>query len=438
LDPPPRWDHGPSPEPSEIVSDAGDQQELQLRHRQDLTQDLDARRRIEESLASLPPSDFYDDLQTRIHAAFQSTRKEQGEFLPKGLLCTLINTQSVAQELDQQLSDIHTPEEISRYAERICSETEVERRGKLKIKSFRKIFALLVLVEATKFILQFLEEDVSDIDLPLTLVKYKGIDGLCRRNTTGQDAGEPLKCLRRPKWSTTKLRLFEYYQWKVLAPFFFQDENGDVKHYKLNDQHILPFMALDDMAEEDAEREGGFGRVQMVGIHPDHHNFRAEKSCGRGFAVKQQIYEEHRDSFKKEIIILKKFSGVRSHPHVVSLLATYEQFKKFHLIFYRAEGDLFTYWKELRSQPKINQRNVLWVAEQCRGIVDGLLKLHRLLTLPKSQGGAQEEPTQAIRGTLNHICNLSQTRFSLRCVHVDGLNSHRRCHEQSRYFAPSL
>jgi hypothetical protein len=376
--------------PSDVISDAGDQQELQLRQRH-----YD----IEESLASLPASDF-DDLQSRIHAACQPTRKEKAEFLPKGSLCALINPQTVTQELDQPLSDIHTPEEIARYAEKICSETNVERRGRLKIKSFRKIFALLVLVEATKSILQFLEDDVSDIDLPLTLVKHNGIYGLCRRNSNSQDAGIPLKCLRRPKWSTTKLRLFEYYQWKLLAPFFFQDNSGDVKHYKLSDHHILPFMALNDMAEEDAEREGGFGRVQMVGIHPDHHNFQNELSCGRGYAVKQQLYEEHRNSFKKEISILKLFSGVRSHPHVVSLLATFEQFKRFHLIFHRAEGDLFTYWKELKTTPKINQRNVLWMAEQCWGIIDGLLALHRLLTLPRSQGGAQDNPIRNATSTL--------------------------------------
>jgi hypothetical protein len=97
---------------------------------------------------------------------------------------------------------------------------------------------------------------------------------------------------------------------------------------------------------------------------------------------------------------LKRFSGQRSHPHIVSLLATYEQFKKFHLIFYRAEGDLMTFWKELKGRPDTNKQNVLWMVKQCRGLADGLLKLHRLLTLPKSQGGAQEEITDNHDGML--------------------------------------
>jgi hypothetical protein len=401
LDPPSRWDHGHSPDSSDIISDAGDQQELQLRHK-GFRGDSAAQRSVyslDDSLASLPPSDCNDVLQAQIHDAFESTRLAQGDYLPRGLLCTLINEDTVARELRQHLLDIRTPGEIATYAKTICSETIVTRQGISKLKTFRKIFALLVLVEATKYILQFLEEDVSDLDLPLTLIKHNRLDGFLRKDTTIQDAKEPLRCLGRRNCTPTRLRTFNDYQWKLLAPFFSQDRNGDVKHYKLNDRHVLPFLALTDLAEKDAEKQGGFGRVQLVDIHPDHHNFRSERSPGRGFAVKEQLYEDDRDYFKNEINILKKFTGARSHPHIVSLLATYEQFKKFHLIFHRAEGNLFTYWKELRDRPQVNYQNVLWMAKQCRGLVHGLCRLHRLFTLPKSQGGTVEEPTQYTTGT---------------------------------------
>lgn len=317
------------------------------------------------------------------------------------MLCKLVNPQSVAQELKQKCSDILIPEEdIDRYAEQICNEIEVTKDGRTKIKSFRKVFALLVVIECTKYILQLLKDDVSDLDLPLTMVvKNDKILGLCRKDEVSRNAGIPLKCLRRPQWSVTKLRDFAREQWRFSAPFFAQDLDSDVKHYKLDDKHILPFIDLDDMAEDDTEREGGFGRVMLVDIHPDHHDFRNGGFQGKGFAVKQQMYEEHRNSFKKEIEILKKFSGERSHPHIVSLLATYEQFKKFHLIFHRAEGDLFTFWSELKTQPEVTQRNIVWMVEQCRGIADGLMKLHKLFTLPRSQGGAQDEASQGLQGT---------------------------------------
>jgi hypothetical protein len=141
---PPRWEHGHSPKPSDIISDTGDQQALQLRHKNELAEDFVAPHssyNLEDSLDLLPASDCYDVLQARIHEAFKTTSLGQGDYLPKGQLCALINPESVAQELKQHLSDIHTSEEIKSYAETICSETQVERGGKLKIKSFRKTFA---------------------------------------------------------------------------------------------------------------------------------------------------------------------------------------------------------------------------------------------------------------------------------------------------------
>jgi hypothetical protein len=267
------------------------------------------------------------------------------------------------------------------------------------IKSFRKIFALLVLVEATSSILQFLEEDVSDLDLPFSEVKHDGIHGLCRRGHTGENEATSLKWLRRPRWTLTRLRSFAYYQWKLLAPFFYQDDDGDIKHYRLDDHHIFPFMTPYGMTEEATEREGGFGRVQMVNIHPDHHNFREKLSYGRGYAVKAQMFDDDRARFQKEIHILKKFCGARSHPHIVTLLATFEQFKRFHLIFHRAEGDLYTCWREPGAVPKINQRNALWMVEQCRGVVDGLLRIHRTLEVSTSEDGSKKQPEQETIGT---------------------------------------
>jgi serine/threonine protein kinase len=71
-----------------------------------------------------------------------------------------------------------------------------------------------------------------------------------------------------------------------------------------------------------------------------------------------------------------KFSG-DAHPHLVSLLATYEQFKRFYLIFYWAEADLLDYWSKKNPTPSMDYDNMLWIAEQCSGITDGLSKIHR-------------------------------------------------------------
>jgi serine/threonine protein kinase len=358
------------------VTDAGEQQLLRQQRAHAYDQDTyENHFDLESSLHSLTAQTSPFELQRNIYLAFVSTRHNdvsmaESEFLPNADLCRVINAESVARELAKDLSISHTLEQIQAYADMVCEETEVTRKGKKALRTFRKVFALLVMVEMSSSIPHFLEEDVSDLDLPLIPIKKGGMVELYRRDSADKPSPRPLRCFRHPMWSIAKLRHFEKDQWILLAPYFSPGEHGEVKHYILRDQHVLPFVASEETDEEDAEYFGGFGRVTMVRIHPEH----------RGFAVKQ-LYEHDPDSFWKEVHLLKKFSGARGHKHVVSLLATYEHRKKYHFIFYRAEGDLFRLWKGIQRHPVMNYRNVLWVAKQCAGIAGGLMKLHKHLTL---------------------------------------------------------
>lgn len=74
--------------------------------------------------------------------------------------------------------------------------------------------------------------------------------------------------------------------------------------------------------------------------------------------------------------MLKKFSG-DSHPHLISLLATYAYFDEFYLIFHWAEADLLRYWTQINPKPVVDSATVFWMIEQCEGIADGLSKIHR-------------------------------------------------------------
>jgi serine/threonine protein kinase len=77
--------------------------------------------------------------------------------------------------------------------------------------------------------------------------------------------------------------------------------------------------------------------------------------------------------------MLKKFSNP-AHDHLISLLATYEQFRSYFLIFHWAEADLQRYWRDVNPIPSINRETVLWVAKQCKGIADGVVKIHQYRT----------------------------------------------------------
>lgn len=174
-----------------------------------------------------------------------------------------------------------------------------------------------------------------------------------------------------------------------------------MKHYRLQGQHILPFLRIKPLKGvhgEDAENVGGFGRVVMVRIHEHNHGFKDARLNARGFAIKSQLHECDTPVFKTEIDVLRKFSGGRRHKHIVSLLATFEQFDKLHLIFYRAEGDMFAYWNDRQSQPTPTKANVVWVAAQCAGLSHRLLQLHRHLTLTRRRSGHQDEFEQRHTG----------------------------------------
>jgi serine/threonine protein kinase len=376
---------GPKPSSgSSVITDAGDQQFKRQKQVNDQHGAMDQTPAANQETTGnqnwTEPFLVQHKLNSEIFAALQETRdsREKG-FLPRAQLDYLINPDSVVQELSKTLSQTLSTQYIRKCAFDICLEKEVFlQNGDKRIKSFRKIFALLVLVEKSESISLFLEEDVSDLDLPLASVKVRGLIELRRRNAPNRPFEKSLNCFRQ--WSPVRRKEFEEYQWTMLAPFFTQGQYNHVSHYVLKDHHILPYISTEDEDDKRSEYHGGFSRVFMVRIHKDHHNFHPTTHCDRGFAIKQ-LLQNDRSSFNREVNILKKFAGENTHPHVVSLLATYEQLHKFHLIFHRAEGNLFDYWEMIDPSPSLTYSEVLWMAKQCAGIAHGLSKLHKHNTL---------------------------------------------------------
>ncbi|KAG8671024.1 hypothetical protein FPOAC1_004261 [Fusarium poae] len=181
-------------------------------------------------------------------------------------------------------------------------------------------------------------------------------------------------------------------------------ERGFKKEYAhataIQDQHLLPFFddkrALsrklpqqnDDQVMDWEEIESGFSKVFMVWVHSQHHDL-SGLECDRGFAIKQ-LMKPSEEAFNQEVEMLKKFIGDRSHPHIVSLLATYKQYGKYHMIFHRADGNLFEYWRDICPAPELNYDTVKWVAKQLDGLSDGLLRFHKHISFLK----CYDEPVQ--------------------------------------------
>lgn len=216
-------------------------------------------------------------LQQRLFSALHKTHQGKKDFFPRNVLSNIIDEPCVRDELHKYLDlGAYNEKAIPEYARRICEETEFVDNGIKKIKCFRKIFVILVLIDMTPAIIKFLDEKrgVNDSDLPFEKVERQHERGAYDLRLSRNPA-KRLKCF---KWDQLHIRIFEDFQWYTLSPFFGKGGHKEVKHYPLQDQVILPFIEVATRKGRTStyrtlEFEGGFGRVFKVDIHPNHHNF---------------------------------------------------------------------------------------------------------------------------------------------------------------------
>ena len=337
-------------------------------------------------------------LQERIFAELCRVDVLQKGFLPRGRLERLINKDVVIEWMTKALAKTYSPVAIQTYASKICarldkSTTEADEGSGTNVKSYRKIFVILTLIEMEDKICKFVDDGVSDDDLPLQSVGQPGKPGLICLRRKG-DPNTPLTCF--DGWRPMRIINFEDWQWVVLAPFFARGTRKNVGHYVLKDKAIMPFTWDSRRQANGEEFMGGFGQVFHVCIHSDHHNFGSPEVCltplaeychrfthriklfRQGFAIKSLNSTDKAD-FKKEVEMLNKFSD-EAHPHLISLLATYEQRNKFYLIFKWADADLLRFWRHIEPNPQVDYETIIWLANQCEGLANGLLKLHQYVS----------------------------------------------------------
>lgn len=147
-----------------------------------------------------------------------------------------------------------------------------------KTTSRKKIFAILALIDKLEAIWDFIAEDIYDFHLPFEKQKAQTIDGasrkshfeLSRRSDTCASVRIPIRASQ--SWSGAAVTGFERTQWEVHVPIFFlnTDKDPKVRHYRLQESVILPFIEDDEV--EHCSGVGGFGDVWRVKFHPSHHN----------------------------------------------------------------------------------------------------------------------------------------------------------------------
>ncbi|KAH9994056.1 kinase-like domain-containing protein [Xylariaceae sp. FL0662B] len=306
-------------------------------------------------------------------------RNEAGKFfIPEGELNRILNEDSVYQSL-LQLSGQYPDFDIEACTQQICSQQP----------SFRKIFAILTLLNLVENIVTFVRFGVNDDFLPMPdprrlLLPGKPSDADEKRWRAWKDLLESL-----PKHL---YRLFHVFQWCALAPVF--DNQGQVKHYSFTPDHVLPFLenkehtSTPDAAVESDPlngrvRYGGFSEVRKVRIHPDHYRFgRSEvRNPDHLFAVKRLQFPD-REELTWEVGVYQRFRNLHDYS-IIPLLMTYEirqntydEFPSdYCLVFPWATGDLSAFWQ---TNPTLvgNRRIIPWISTQCYELSRAVSLIH--------------------------------------------------------------
>lgn len=232
---------------------------------------------------------------------------------------------------------------------------------------YRRIFAILVLLEKPLMIRRFLEDKVCDGDLPLTWHE----DRMYHRKD--YEKKKPLGCFEG--WKPLLTKGFDDTQWQVKAPYLStgSDKKRPIVHFVVQPNAILPLTIKDRVGE------GAHGTVFKVRISPGHQGF--DDDPDKFFALKQlrkrHTKEANKEALVAEVMVPKLLSS-QKHANIMPLLATLEQNGCYYLLFDWAEKDLSAYWLKEKPDPTSDniKQTALWMARECAGIAGGLSRIH--------------------------------------------------------------
>ncbi|KAI0892475.1 kinase-like domain-containing protein [Annulohypoxylon nitens] len=300
-------------------------------------------------------------------AILKYPRNDGQKFIPIGDFDKIVTRESVQREVELWLPEDRDIEIWVRAIWDTFSYNDNTTASPIALTSRRRIFAILVLLNAQRKIASFIREELFDKDLPFIQNKK---DEWVSYIQTGQERSCPVSSLSQ--LDKRDADSFDNYQWFMLSPIF-DMAGGRVIHYELHCRITLP--VLEHELGHNPTLIGGQGEVSRIKMHGSHYVLQtAMKDPPEYFAIKK-LTSPDKNQFISEVESLKRFSN-DDHPHLIKLLATYYHEEKFHLIFPWADGNLRDLWKRY-PKPIKSYLILLWIANQCSGIADGLRMIHR-------------------------------------------------------------
>ncbi|KAI1120764.1 kinase-like domain-containing protein [Nemania abortiva] len=239
----------------------------------------------------------------------------------------------------------------------------------------RRILGILLYMypEHLQLFEYFINEDVTDDDLPLTPM---GDTDECGFRT--KDGRENITMLK--EWKENDITLFYNYQPIFFVPFF--DIKGEkLFNYSFDKAIILPWL------ECELKTRGGNGTVHKVEIHQSHHNFQGDQPPNEPlyFALKE-IPTSDVETYEQELVALEKSCAqMQKETHLIKLLLTFRHGHKYYFLFEWADGTLWDYWNMYPKGRDDAMVDSVWLAEQCLGLATAVKRIHGLATWQKER-----------------------------------------------------
>ncbi|KAM0341680.1 hypothetical protein ACHAPU_009928 [Fusarium lateritium] len=338
---------------------------------------------------------------TLLNSALQLDRRNpEKRFLPSGSLETICNHSAVRDELMNHGFDQSHAESYTTY---VCE------------KPAKEIFTVLVLINYVNFLPDFIAAGIVDKSLPFSVNDQQ--TELSYRESKGKRHAE---FLSYPE-DAEMMREFYNKQWWVHVPFLdWDNENHKALNFRFDSGTVLPWTEIGCRVED-----GGFGTVEKIKIHPDHHSFIQYEA----FALKTMRPTRSDDDYRYFQQEISAFRKMKPGPHLVELCATLEitPSDRSMLLFPWADGGSLENLMDrsradlLESFSLTEAEFVEWIAVQCRGLIDALGTIHDTRIKPSrvSESGSQisREKDFGIHGDIKpaNILHFSQetSRFRL-------------------------
>lgn len=201
------------------------------------------------------------EVSTRIPSATDTSKW----FITKKRLKEIMRLEDVSSalkslDLKSQTEHVHLAREICAVA----SSHESDDR-----KTYRAIFALLIMTGQQAYIAEFVNRGLDDSRLPFERHGWAD-SGVGTKEGDEIIDSHPLKEF---SWSISDKESFLRTQWELIPAFFGKKPGKKVPHYTLRPEQVLPYRhseAADVVADEEkGHMEGAFGFVTVYDLHED-------------------------------------------------------------------------------------------------------------------------------------------------------------------------